>query len=121
MGEIDQNSAKFSLSDRQIPIRVALNENRASNLSTIENLPVPTATGGSVPLKVVADISFGAGPTLIQRSNQVRRITIGADLAPGVVSGDVMEQDPASCRPCANLPHGRSRAADRRSNAGRRR
>ncbi len=27
LGDIDQNSAKFSLSDRQIPIRVSLSEN----------------------------------------------------------------------------------------------
>jgi multidrug efflux pump subunit AcrB len=92
MGEIDQNSARFSLSDRQIPIRVSMNENARQRLSNIENLPVPTATGGSVPLKLVADITFGAGPTLIQRTNQVRRLTIGADLAPGVVSGDVWEK-----------------------------
>ncbi|MEA3053298.1 MAG: hypothetical protein QOG72_2201 [Sphingomonadales bacterium] len=84
-GEIDQNSAKFSLSDRQIPIRVALNEESRQNLSTIQNLPVPTASGGSVPLKVVAEIGFSAGPTQIQRFNQQRRIVVGADLAPGVV------------------------------------
>ena len=30
-------------------------------------MPVPTTTGGSVPLKVVATISFGAGPAQIQR------------------------------------------------------
>jgi multidrug efflux pump subunit AcrB len=89
IGEIDQNSARFSLNDRQIPIRVALNENARQRLANIENLPVPTSNGGSVPLKLVSDITFGAGPTLIQRTNQVRRITIGADLAPGVVSGDV--------------------------------
>ncbi|MGZ8282484.1 MAG: efflux RND transporter permease subunit [Allosphingosinicella sp.] len=88
LGEIDQNSARFSLSDRQIPIRVALNENARRRLANIENLPVTTSNGGSVPLKLVADIGFGAGPTLIQRTNQVRRITIGADLAPDVVSGD---------------------------------
>ncbi|MFL6844194.1 MAG: efflux RND transporter permease subunit [Allosphingosinicella sp.] len=84
-GEIDQNSAKFSLSDRQIPIRVSLNEESRQNLSTIENLPVPTTSGGSVPLKVVAEIGFGAGPTQIQRFNQQRRTVVGADLAPGVV------------------------------------
>ena len=89
IGEIDQNSAKFSLSDRQIPIRVSLDELARQNLSTIENLPVPTASGASVPLKLVADISFGAGPTTIQRSQQMRRLSIGADLAPGKVSGDV--------------------------------
>ncbi|MBA3897175.1 MAG: efflux RND transporter permease subunit, partial [Sphingomonadaceae bacterium] len=89
-GDIDQNSAKFSLSDRQIPIRVSLSEESRRNLSTIENLPVPTARGGSVPLKVVSDISFGSGPVAIQRTNQIRRSSIGVDLAPGLVSGDAM-------------------------------
>jgi multidrug efflux pump subunit AcrB len=88
LGEIDQNSAKFSLADRQIPIRVQLGQQARQSLSTIENLPVPTSAGGSVPLKVVADIKFGSGPVIVQRTNQIRRITVGADLAPGLVSGD---------------------------------
>ena len=85
-GEIDQNAAKFSLSDRQIPIRVMLDQNSRTSLSTIENLPVPTADGGSVPLKVVAEVSFGAGPSVLRRYNQNRRVAIGADFAPGVVT-----------------------------------
>jgi multidrug efflux pump subunit AcrB len=90
LGEIDQNSAKFSLSDRQIPIRVSLAEGSRRNLSTIRNLPVPTVTGTTVPLHVVADVSFGAGPTTIRRYNQARRIVIGADLAPGLVTGQAL-------------------------------
>jgi multidrug efflux pump subunit AcrB len=90
LGEIDQNAAKFSLSDRQIPIRVVLGKTSRENIATIQNLPVPTTTGGSVPLQRVADIRFGAGPTQIQRFNQARRIFVGADLAPGAVSGPVM-------------------------------
>ena len=90
MGDIDQNSAKFSLSDRQIPIRVALSEESRHSLATIQNLPVPTVTGGSVPLRVVAEVSFGAGPTTIRRYNQARRIMIGADLAPGLVTGEAL-------------------------------
>jgi multidrug efflux pump subunit AcrB len=89
LGEIEQNSAKFSLSDRQVPIQVSLSENARRDISTLENLPVPTTRGGSVPLKAVAEIGFGSGPTTIQRSNQLRRLAIGADLAPGVVEGDV--------------------------------
>lgn len=81
LGDIDQNSARFSLSDRQVPIRVALSEDARAQLSTIRNLPVPTQSGGSVPLSVVAEIGFGAGPTRIDRINQMRRIMIGADLA----------------------------------------
>lgn len=89
-GEIDQNSAKFSLADRQVPIRVKLPEQSRRDLSTLENLPVPTASGGSVPLSRVAEITFGSGPTQIQRYNQSRRVFVGADLPPGVVKGDAM-------------------------------
>ncbi len=90
MGDIDQNSAKFSLSDRQIPIRVMLPETSRRDLSTIKNLPVATTTGGSVPLARIADISFGAGPTSIQRYNQEHRVFIGADLAPNIVHSTAM-------------------------------
>ncbi|MEL7729929.1 efflux RND transporter permease subunit [Citromicrobium bathyomarinum] len=92
LGEIEQNAAKFSLSDRQIPITVKLPESSRESLTTIENLPVPTLGGNTVPLSRVADISFGSGPTAIQRYNQSRRVLVGADLAQGVVSGTAREQ-----------------------------
>ncbi|MDQ1229525.1 MULTISPECIES: efflux RND transporter permease subunit [unclassified Sphingomonas] len=92
LGDIDQNSARFSLSDRQVPIRVALDQNARARMSTIQNLPVQTQTGGSVPLSVVADIGLGAGPTQIDRVNQRRQVTVGADLAKGVISGDAMKK-----------------------------
>ena len=92
LGDIDQNAAKFSLSDRQIPIRVLLSEDSRRSLATIENLPVPTARGTTVPLKSVASIGFGAGPTELRRYNQTRRIVIGADLAPGLVTGDAQKK-----------------------------
>jgi len=72
-----------------VPIQVSLSENARRDIQTLENLPVPTSSGGSVPLRAVADIGFGSGPTTIQRANQVRRLAVGADLAPGVVEGDV--------------------------------
>jgi multidrug efflux pump subunit AcrB len=105
LGDIEQNSAKFSLSDRQVPIQVSLSEDARKDLSVLENLPVPTSAGGSVPLKAVANIGFGSGPTTIKRSNELRRLSIGADLAPGVVEGDVwakINQLPA----VAHLPQG---------------
>ena len=92
LGDIDQNSARFSLSDRQVPIRVALDQNARARMATIQNLPVQTQTGGSVPLSVVADIGLGAGPTQIDRVNQRRQVTVGADLAKGVISGDAMKK-----------------------------
>jgi multidrug efflux pump subunit AcrB len=91
MGEVDQASARYSLSDRQIPIRVSFAESARERLANIENLAVPTQAGGSVPLKVVADIGFGAGATQINRISQQRQLTIGADLAPGVIEGDAFK------------------------------
>ncbi|HEX2762437.1 MAG TPA: efflux RND transporter permease subunit [Allosphingosinicella sp.] len=105
LGEIDQNSAKFSLSDRQVPIRVALAESARRDLSAIENLPVPTANGGAVPLKHVAEIGFGAGPSEVRRYNQRRRTSLGADLAPGVVTSDAMKKIDA-LPAMKNLPDG---------------
>jgi multidrug efflux pump subunit AcrB len=92
LGEIEQNAARFSLSDRQIPIVVRLSEEARTDFRTIENLPVPLASGGSVPLSRVADITFGSGPTAIQRYNQNRRVLVGADLAPGVLKGEAQAQ-----------------------------
>jgi hydrophobe/amphiphile efflux-1 (HAE1) family protein len=92
MGDIAQNGAKFSLSDRQVPIRVSLRESSRQDLATIENMPVPTASGTTVPLKAVATISFGEGPSTVRRYNQSRRIKIEADLAPGAALGDAMKK-----------------------------
>ena len=80
LGDLPQNNAKFSLPDRQIPIRVSLIESARRNLSAIENLPVRTISGGAVPLKAVADIGFGQGPSRVRRYDQVRRISLEADL-----------------------------------------
>ena len=110
LGEIDQNAARFSLSDRQIPIRVMLPQTSRESLDTIENLPVPTARGGSVPLSRIADLRFGSGPTTIQRYNQQRRVFVGADLAPDVVTGTAYAQ--INALPImTNLPQGVSNEA----------
>ena len=104
LGELDQNSAKFSLADRQVPIRVSLAEGTRRDLSTLENLPVPTASGGAVPLKAVADISFGQGPTRVRRYNQARRLSIVADLN-GVKLGTALDKIKA-LPALKNLPPG---------------
>jgi len=105
LGDIDQNAAKFSLSDRQIPIRVLLSEDSRRSLATLENLPVPTTRGTTVPLKSVAEISFGAGPTELRRYNQTRRIVIGADLAKGLVTSNAQEKIDA-LPSVKNMPQG---------------
>ena len=47
-----------------------------------------TSSGGSIPLKSVAEITFGSGPVTVQRTNQVYRVAVGADLTnPDDVAG----------------------------------
>ena len=87
LGDLPQNGAKFALPDRQIAIRVSLLESARRDMSTLENLPVPTALGGPVPLKSVANLSFGQGQSAVHRYNQSRRVLIEADLSPGVELG----------------------------------
>ena len=83
IGDIDANLAKFTVGDRQIPIRVQLNEKAKDDLSVVSTLPVPTASGVSVPLSSVATVRFGQGPSSIQRFNRERRVVISADMAAG--------------------------------------
>ncbi|GAA3996331.1 efflux RND transporter permease subunit [Sphingomonas humi] len=92
IGDIDQNSARFSLSDRQVPIIVSLDKSERRDIATLENLPVPTTSGGSVPLKSVAELTFGSGPVVVNRTNQMYRIAVGADLTPGTVSSVAWKQ-----------------------------
>ncbi|NBW89811.1 MAG: efflux RND transporter permease subunit, partial [Gammaproteobacteria bacterium] len=104
LGDLPQNAAKFSLTDRQVPIRVSLLESSRTDIATLENLPVRTANGGTVPLKAVADIGFGQGPSVIRRYNQSRRVVIDADLN-GVELGVAMQKVYALPE-IANLPRG---------------
>ena len=105
LGDLPQNGAKFALTDRQIPIRVSLVDSARRDLSTLENLPVPTASGSAVPLKTVADLSFGQGPSAVRRYNQTRRAFLEANLSPGVELGTATKKIYA-LPTLAHLPHG---------------
>ena len=105
LGDLPQNAAKFSLADRQVPIRVSLLEESRRDLSTLENLPVRTAAGSTVPLKAVAEISFGEGPSTIRRYNQSRRVVLESDLAKGVELGPALNKV-KSLPEIKNLPDG---------------
>jgi hydrophobe/amphiphile efflux-1 (HAE1) family protein len=102
-GDVENGLAKFNLDNRQIPIRVRLNDKTRSSLERLRMLPVP-ARGGPVPLMNVADVSLGAGPAEIKRIDRSRDITIQASLS-GIGLGDALnaiENLPAM----RNLPEG---------------
>ncbi|HUN71174.1 MAG TPA: efflux RND transporter permease subunit [Steroidobacteraceae bacterium] len=91
LGDLVQNDAKFTLPDRQVPILVDLPRSARQNLNALENLPVPTTAGGTVPLKAVADFAFGEGPTTINSYDQSLRVAIDADLN-GIQLGTALKE-----------------------------
>lgn len=105
LGDVDENLAKFTIGDRQIPIRVKIAEWAREDLGVIRNLQIRTPSGASVPLESVADIEFGQGPSTIQRFNRERRVVIGADMASGFEIGPGLEFVKASDA-VKNLPVG---------------
>jgi multidrug efflux pump subunit AcrB len=88
-GDVDTGLAKFNLDNRQIPIRVRLNDKSRTNLERLRLLPVPGRLG-PVPLMNVADVSLGSGPAEITRIDRSRNITLNATLA-GLALGDALK------------------------------
>ncbi|MDB5370096.1 MAG: efflux transporter permease subunit [Roseomonas sp.] len=78
-GDIDQNLARFNLPDRQIPIRVMLDERLRGDVEQLRALRVE-GRAGAVPLGSVAEFRHGAGPAQIDRLDRVRKATVEAEL-----------------------------------------
>jgi hydrophobe/amphiphile efflux-1 (HAE1) family protein len=91
IGDIEANLAKFNYGNRQIPIRVRLPKDANQTIDMIKNLKLPTASGGSVPLSAIATIAFGSGPTIIQRYDRQRQISLQANLN-GIPLGLALEK-----------------------------
>ena len=111
IGDVDFNLPKFNLADRQIPIRVVLTDKARGDLSVISNLRVPANNGVSVPLSSVADITFGAGPSQINRLDRERSATIQGERTAGMTLGQadkaihnlpVMQKLPSGIRELKN-------------------
>src|SRR3981189_2855521 len=105
VGDVSANLAKFSAIDRQVPIRVQLDERARGDLSTLDTLRIKAKNGTTVPLATVADTGFGEGPTTIERFDRRRRVAIEADLVGSVPLGEAIEQVMAR-PPARNLPAG---------------
>ncbi|PWT93629.1 MAG: ABC transporter permease, partial [Acidobacteria bacterium] len=91
IGDIDANLPKFDAGNRLIPIRVELDQRARGDVGLLESLRVPSSSGGTVPLAVVAAFSLSRGPTAINRSDRTRRVTIEGDLSGQTPLGEALE------------------------------
>ena len=89
IGDVGPALAKFDAGDRQVPIRVQLEDSARSDLKMLEQMRVPIGGGrGQVPLSVVADVKLDQGPTSINRYDRQRQATVAADLVGTAALGD---------------------------------
>jgi multidrug efflux pump subunit AcrB len=93
IGDVGPALAKFDAGDRQVPIRVQLEDGARGNLQILDQLRVPLGGGrGGVPLSVVADIKLDQGPTSINRYDRERQATVAADLVGTAALGDATKK-----------------------------
>ncbi len=80
--------------ENSYPIRVRLKESQANDITILERLMVPSATGRPVRLGSIADIEEDKGPPQIDRKNRQRYVTVGANVhsrSLGEVTADVQQ------------------------------
>ena len=110
LGDADARLPKFSLPNRQIPIRVELAEAARNDLGVLRNLRIASSRGLSVPISSVATMEFGAGPAQITRLDRSRTATVGATVIGIAASAataqvnalPIMQKLPAGVRPAAS-------------------
>ena len=80
IGDIDASLPKYRLPDRQVPIRVMLEEAARNEIGVLRMLRVRSSSGASLPLEAVAEIRPGSGPTQIERLDRARKVAVEAEL-----------------------------------------
>ncbi|HYN54739.1 MAG TPA: efflux RND transporter permease subunit [Methylotenera sp.] len=89
-GDFSNVIPKLNLPQRQIPIRVRLDESFRQSLDDIAQLRVP-GRAGSVSLATVADIQINGGPQQVDRLDRMRNVTFEIELGKRLI-GEVTEE-----------------------------
>ncbi len=84
VGEIFEGQRRFTL-------QVRLADSARNDLNAIRNVPIRTASGTTVPLGELAEMSFDEGPAQIGRENVQRRVAIMANVRGRDLAGFVGE------------------------------
>ncbi len=76
-------------------IRLIVPEQRLTSRQDIENLTLTCAQGNIIRLRDIATVVPGTGPVEIIRENQIKQITVEADIADGDLAGAVNQLENA--------------------------
>jgi multidrug efflux pump subunit AcrB len=92
IGDVGPALARFSDGNDTVPIRVLLDDESRSNLTTLKHLQVPAGRNDHIALGAIADLNFRQGPSNISRSDRRREATVAADLSGNAALGDVLAE-----------------------------
>ncbi|MDH0864697.1 efflux RND transporter permease subunit [Mitsuaria sp. GD03876] len=103
VGDYAQSLAKLNLGERQVPVRVRLDDSAREDLGVLRRLPVPGARG-PVALEHVASLELDSGPVEIQRRDRRRTVTLEVE-AGGRPLGEI-EREALALPSLKDLPRG---------------
>jgi multidrug efflux pump len=78
--------------DQLIEISLRGPPQERAQLSLLQNLAVPTASGHSVPLRQIADVQYGFEDGIIWRRDRLPTVTVRADIGGSVTAATVTSQ-----------------------------
>ncbi len=85
-----RNVSTFEIGSEQYNVTVSLPANERTSAETLGNIFVRSAAGVMVPLSNVVTAKESVAPRDLRRFNQLRAITIQANLAPGFTLGEAV-------------------------------
>lgn len=85
-----RNVSTFQIGSEQYDVRVALPPEERTSPETLSRIFVRSASGGMVQLSNVVTVKETVAPRDLRRFNQLRAITIEANLAPGYTLGEAL-------------------------------
>ncbi|MGM9528611.1 MAG: efflux RND transporter permease subunit [Phascolarctobacterium sp.] len=105
MGKSTSNS--YTIGDNDYDIILQMDKTKRMDMNDVQNLRVSSSGGTFVRLGDIATITYGSGPTRIEREDKQRQITVYAN-AVGTSPGDLINKAKNEYIPELNMPAGYS-------------
>ncbi|MGM9569528.1 MAG: efflux RND transporter permease subunit [Phascolarctobacterium sp.] len=105
MGKSTSNS--YTIGDNDYDIILQMDKTKRMDMNDVQNLRVSSSSGTFVRLGDIATITYGSGPTRIEREDKQRQITVYAN-AVGTSPGDLINKAKNEYIPELNMPAGYS-------------
>lgn len=87
-------ATQYKVDGSEVDVTVKMESDLSDSIRNFKSLMIQTPTGVNIPLSEVADVEVKTGPVSVNRDNQVRVVTINAQIAGrdlASVNGDIEE------------------------------